>query len=195
MQTTSKSIVTVLIAFTLLLSAMISAQAVAQKKSAALKIGIYDSRTVIFAWSRADYLKQHMMKFKQQNDSAQKAHDTARIKELAVEAMSFQHLLHQMVFSTGSVASFMAIIKDKLPELAKKEGVSIIVSKWELNYSDPSFQVVDLTNQVATLFQPKENIDKMAADIAGQAPVPIEEMGIETDMLDGYCKMFNKNLH
>ena len=132
------------------------------------------------------------MKFRQQSDSAQKAHDTARIKELSVEAMSFQHLLHQMVFSTGSVASFMAIIKNKLPELAKTAGVSVIVSKWKLNYNDPSFEVVDLTSQVAALFQPKENIDKMAADIAGQAPVPIEEMGIETDMLDGYCKMFGK---
>jgi hypothetical protein len=76
--------------------------------------------------------------------------------------------------------------------LAKKEGVNIIVSKWELNYNDPSFEVIDLTNQVAALFQPKENFDKMAADIAGQAPVPIEELGIETDMLDGYCRMFDK---
>jgi hypothetical protein len=70
--------------------------------------------------------------------------------------------------------------------------VSIIVSKYELNYRDPSIQVVDLTKQVAAIFQPKENIDKMAADIVSKSPVPIEEMTIETDMLDGYCKMFYK---
>ncbi|MCX6287572.1 MAG: hypothetical protein NTY96_10700 [Bacteroidetes bacterium] len=192
MRTNNKSILSAAVIFILILTALISSPALAQKKSPALKIGTYDSRTVIFAWSRTDLLKQHMMKWKQQNDSAQKSHDTARIKELAVEAMSFQHLLHLMVFSNGSVSSFMEIIKVKLPGLAKTAGVSVIVSKWELNYSDPSFEVIDLTNQVAALFQPKENIDKMASEIAKQAPVPIDEMGIETDMLDGYCKMFGK---
>jgi len=164
--------------------------AIAQKSKAVVKIGTYDSRTIIFAWSRTDALRQHLIKLNQQSDSATKANDSARIKELSVGAMSFQHLLHLMVFSTGSVASFMTVIKDKLPEVAKKEGVSIIVSKWELNYNDPSFEIIDLTNQVAALFQPKEDISKMAADIAGQPPVPIEELGIETDMLDGYCQRF-----
>ena len=132
------------------------------------------------------------MKIRQQTDSAEKAHDSARIKEVSVGAISFQHLLHQMVFSTGSVASIISVIKDKLPELAKTEGVSVIVSKYELNYSDSSIEVVDLTKQVAALFQPTENIDKMAAEIAKQSPIPIEEMTIETDMLDGYCKLFGK---
>ena len=68
----------------------------------------------------------------------------------------------------------------------------MIVSKWELNYTDPSIEIVDLTAKVAALFQPKDNIDKMAEEIAKQDPIPIEEMGIETDMLDGYCKKFNK---
>jgi len=192
MKTKTRTIVSIFIAFTLILSAVISFGAYAQKKSGKIKIGTYDSRIIIFAWSRTDLLKQYLVRLRQKSDSAEKVHDTARIKELSVGAMSFQHLLHLMIFSTGSVASFMKVIKDKLPELAKKEGVSIIVSKWELNYSDPSFEVIDLTKQVAALFQPKENIDKMAADIAGQPPVPIEDFGIETDMLDGYCKRFDK---
>ncbi len=186
------SVYSTVFAVTFLLASLISFEGMSQKKSSVIKIGTYDSRTVIYAWSRSDLLKQYMIKFNQQNDSAQKVHDTARMNELAIKAMSFQHLLHQIVFSTGSVSSFMKIVKDKLPELAKNTGVSVIVSKWELNYSDPSFEVVDLTNQVAALFQPKENIDKMAADIAGQAPLPIDELTIETEMLDGYCKMFGK---
>ena len=164
----------------------------AQQKKATIKIGTYDSRTVIFAWSRTDYLMQHIMKLNQQTDSVRKAHDTAAYRNLSVQAISYQHLLHQMVFSNGSVASVMKIIKDKLPELAKASGVNVIVSKWELNYSDPAFEIVDLTREVAALFQPKDNIDKMAADIASQAPIPIEELGIEIEMLDGYCKMFGK---
>ena len=164
----------------------------AQKKSTAIKIGTYDSRTIIFAWSRTDLLKQHLVKLGLQTDSARKVNDSAKIKELSVQAISFQHLLHLMIFSNGSVASVMTIIKDKLPELAKTSGVSFIVSKWELNYYDPSFEVIDLSSQVAALFQPKENIDKIAAEISKQPPVPIMEFGIEADMLDQYCHMFGK---
>ncbi|TRZ76096.1 MAG: hypothetical protein D4R97_01330 [Bacteroidetes bacterium] len=166
--------------------------AFAQKTKAAMKIGTYDSRIVIFAWSRSDYFKQHMIKFKQQSDSAEKAHDTARVKELSIQAMSFQHLLHLTVFSNGSVGFVMTIVKDKLPELAKTAGVSAILSKWELNFSDPSIEIVDLTSKIAQLFQPKENIDQMSKDISAQQPIPIDEFGIETEMLDGYCKRFGK---
>ena len=163
-----------------------------QKTKAVMKIGTYDSRIVTFAWSRSDYFKQHMTKFKQQSDSAEKVHDTARIKELSVQAISFQHLLHLSVFSNGSIGFVMASVKDKLPELAKTSGVTVILSKWELNYSDPSVEIVDLTTQVAQLFQPKENIDKMSKDISIQKPFPLDEFGIETGMLDGYCKRFGK---
>jgi len=192
MRRKNKSIVSVIISITLLICFMILAGAWAQKKSAVIKIGTFDSRTIVFAWSRTENLKKQLMKMRQQTDSAEKAHDSAKIKAVSVGAISFQHLLHQMVFSTGSVASIMTVIKDKLPELAKTEGVSVIVSKYELNYSDPSIQVVDLTKQVAALFQPTENIDKMAAEITKQSPIPIEELSIETDMLDGYCKLFGK---
>jgi hypothetical protein len=106
--------------------------------------------------------------------------------------MSYQHLLHLMVFSNGSIGFVMAIVKDKLPELAKTVGVSVILSKWELNFIDPSIEIVDLTSQVAQLFQPKENIDQMSKDISAQQPIPIDEFGIEIDMLDGYCNRFGK---
>ncbi|MGA2822012.1 MAG: hypothetical protein ABSE72_00625 [Bacteroidales bacterium] len=164
----------------------------AQKTKAAIRIGTYDSRIVTFAWSRSDYFKHRLIKTNQQSDSATKAHDTARIKELSVEAMSYQHLLHLMVFSNGSIGFVMAIVKDKLPELAKTVGVSVILSKWELNFIDPSIEIVDLTSQVAQLFQPKENIDQMSKDISAQQPIPIDEFGIEIDMLDGYCNRFGK---
>ncbi|MEI7661013.1 MAG: hypothetical protein WCK34_02385 [Bacteroidota bacterium] len=164
----------------------------AQKTTSTIKIGTYDSRVVTFAWSRSDYFAARMKLIGQQTDSAQKAHDTARIKELSVGSMSYQHLLHLMVFSNGSAAWIMSLVKDKLPELAKTEGVSVILSKWELPYSDPSFEIVDLTARVAGLLNPKENIDKMAAEIGKVNPVPIEEFTIENDMLDLYCRRFGK---
>ena len=127
MKTKTRTIVSIFIAFTLILSAVISFGAYAQKKSGKIKIGTYDSRTIIFAWSRTDLLKQYLVRLRQKSDSAEKVHDTARIKELSVGAMSFQHLLHLMIFSTGSVASFMKVIKDKLPQLAKTEDRKSVV--------------------------------------------------------------------
>ncbi|MEI6434606.1 MAG: hypothetical protein WCP32_07165 [Bacteroidota bacterium] len=164
----------------------------AQKKPAGLKIGTYDSRIITFAWSRSDYFKQHIKRFSMQSDSAQKANDTARIKELSIQAMSYQHLLHLMIFGTGSVTAIMDLVKDKLPGLAKKEGVSMIVSKYELNFTDPSAELVDLTNLIAQLFKPLENIDKMEGEISKVQPLLLEELTIENEMLDLYCHRFGK---
>ncbi|MEI6424953.1 MAG: hypothetical protein WCP55_22260, partial [Lentisphaerota bacterium] len=162
----------------------------AQKKGTKLRIGTYDSRVIVFAWSRSAYFKEKMGKFKMQSDSAEKANDSLKTKELSVYAMSFQHLLHQMVFSTGTVASIIEVVKDQLPELAKKEGVSLIVSKWEVNFVDPSVEITDLTSQVAQLFNPAENIAKMADEIVKAQPVPLDDLTIEEDMLNLYCKRF-----
>ncbi|MEI6899403.1 MAG: hypothetical protein WCL00_05965 [Bacteroidota bacterium] len=164
----------------------------AQKNQPVIKIGVYDSRAVVFAYSRSHYFKEHLQKFAKQSDSAEKAKDTVRVKEFSMQAMSYQHLLHQMIFSTGSVHEIMDLIKDQLPELAKKEGVSLIMSKYEVSWKDPSIEVVDLTDQVSMLFKPSDDYKKMAVEISKNAPVPLEELTIEQDMLDLYCKRFGK---
>jgi hypothetical protein len=178
--------------FFIALTLCLTVSGIAQKKSMTLKIGTYDSRTIIFAYSRSDYFKKRLEDFSKRSDSAEKRHDTIRIKELSIEAISFQHLLHQMVFSTGSVSSVMKIISDKLPSVAKQAGVAMIVSKWELPYADPDIQVVDLTNQIAQLFEPKEDITKMAQEIMRNEPVPLEELAIEDELFTSFCKRFGK---
>ena len=57
MKQKTRSIFSAVVAVTLLLASLISFDGMAQKKSSALKIGTYDSRTVIFAWSRSDLLQ------------------------------------------------------------------------------------------------------------------------------------------
>jgi hypothetical protein len=164
--------------------------ALAQTSQAKIKVGTYDSRMVVYAYSRSDYFKQYMMKIKMQSDSATRANDTIRLRELSVQAMSFQHLLHQMVFSNGSVTMVMKYIQDGLPGLASQAGVSVIVSKFELNWFAPGTETVDLSRQVCALFKPNENIESFLKEIEKVDPVPIEEMGIEEEMLIGYCNRF-----
>jgi hypothetical protein len=164
----------------------------AQGNTNRMKIGVYDSRVVVFAWSRSNYFKEQMGKLRQHSDSAMKTNDTLKIKEVSIQAMSYQHLLHQMVFSNGSAASIMELVKEKLPEVAKQAGVSMVVSKYELNYQDPSIEIVDLTMQVSQLFNPSENIDKMGSEIKKSQPIPLDKLSIEAEMIDGYCKRFGK---
>jgi hypothetical protein len=164
----------------------------AQKNKGAFKIGTYDSRVIVFAYSRSQLFADHQKKFGLQSDSVTKAKDSTKLKELSVKAMSYQHLLHQMVFSSGSVLDIIGLVKDKLPEVAKQAGVVMIVSKFEVNFSDPSIEIVDLTNAIIPLFNPKENIEKMAGEIGKTKPVPIEELTIEQEMLDMYCNRFGK---
>jgi hypothetical protein len=156
------------------------------------KIGVYDSRAVVFAWSRSEMFRGNMAKFGRQSDSAQIAGDTAKIRELTVRMISYQHLLHQMVFGTGTVAAIMEQVKDRLPEVAEKAGVSMIVSKFEVNFSDPSIEKVDVTNLLIPLFKPMEDIEKMVGEIEKTDPVPLEDLAIEEEMLDGFCTRFGK---
>lgn len=177
----------------LVIMTMTGMQVLSQPKVQVLKIGTYDSRIIIFAYSRSAFFRQHMMKFNSANDSAQKAKDTAKIRELSIQAMSYQHLLHQMVFGTGSVTAVMDLVKDKIPEIARNAGVSMVLSKWEMMYKDPSAEVIDLTEQIVQLFNPKEDIHKMMEEISKTEPVPLEELTIEDEMLDGYCRRFGLN--
>lgn len=167
-------------------------QAPAQTKSQGVTIGTYDSRVIVFAYTRSDFFKTHQQIFAKQSDSASKAKDTARIKELSVHAMSYQHLLHQMVFGTCSISAIIDLVKERLPELAQKEQVSIIVSKFEIPFQDASVKSVDLTEAVAQLFHPTEDIKSMSDEIRKSDPVPLEELTLESDMLDLYCKRFGK---
>ncbi|MFN8206720.1 MAG: hypothetical protein U0T82_04845 [Bacteroidales bacterium] len=167
--------------------------ATAQTGQTKIKVGTYDSRMVVYAYSRSDFFRQYMMKFKMQSDSATSMNDTTRLRELSVQAISFQHLLHQMVFSSGSVTMVMKYIQDGLPEVARQAGVSVIVSKFELSWLAPGMETVDLSRQVCALFKPTENIENFLKEIEKADPVPIEEMGIEEEMLVGFCNRFGKN--
>ena len=151
----------------------------AQNSSAALKIGVYDSRIITFAYSRSDAFNEVMLKFSKENGEVMQSGDTTKKIQTAYKMITFQYLLHQQVFCSGSAANIIAVVKDKLPQVAKDAGVCAIVSKWELPFADPSAEIVDLTMTIAKLYNPKENIDEMSKEISNQTPVPLDEFTVE----------------
>jgi len=166
--------------------------AMAQKESKAIKIGIYDSRIVVMAYSRSDLFKEYLEVSRVKNDSALKANDTEKITELAIQGMSYQHLLHQMVFGTGTITPVISLVKDQVLKVAQKAGVVLVISKFELTYQDPSLEIVDLTSEISQLFKPEGDFVNIATEIEKVTPVPLPDLTIEKEMLDGYCNRYWK---
>jgi hypothetical protein len=153
----------------------------AQQAPSPLKVGTYDSRVITLAYSRSAIFQSYISRVRVSYDSARKAGDTARMKQLNVEGMTLQHLLHQRVFGTGSVNSLMALVSDQLPALAEQAGVTLVMSQWEIDYKAIGVELVDMTNQIAALFKPLVNIDTLAAEIRKTEPIPLEQLSTQDD--------------
>lgn len=160
---------------------MAGAAAFAQSKENALRIGVYDSRAIAVAWGNSAEFSKSLDAARADYKKAQAAKDDKRAKEIGNQMKAQQRRLHEQGFSTGSVANIMAKIKDSLPAVAKKAGVEVIVSKWEVNYQSPGIKVVDVTDDLMALFHPSARGLKWAKDIQTHPPVPIEQI---TDDLD-----------
>lgn len=101
------------------------------------------------------------------------------MKQFKSEGSGLQVRMHQQVFSTGSVTDIIEKIKTALPPIAKEAGVSLIVSKWQIAYKDPSVEYVDVTTQLVKLFNPNDEALKMIEDLDKQEPVPIEKLSMD----------------
>ena len=165
--------------FTMTLLLFMLNEADAQKNPKSIKIGTYDSRVITLAYSRSDTFNVRLSEMQKQSQADFQGSDSTKKVKAAYKMITFQFLLHQQVFCTGTASEIIAIVKDKLPQVAKDAGVSSIVSKWELTYNNPSVEIVDLTMPIAKLFNPKGDFENIAKEIELQNPVPIEEFTIE----------------
>jgi hypothetical protein len=86
--------------------------------------------------------------------------------------------MHQQVFGNLSIPNVMATIKDQIPAIAQKAGVTMIVSKWEIQYSEPGIEQVDLTMQIIGLFHIDDVTRKMIEEgfSANLEPAPVEQL-------------------
>ena len=157
------------------------ATAWAQPKEKALRVGVYDSRAVAVAYHNSTEFRKSLDGITADYKKAKAAKDDKRVKEIDAQMKARQRRAHEQGFSTGSVANVMAKVKDSLPGVAKKAGVDVIASKWELNYQAPGIKVVDVTDDLVALFQVSEKGLKWVKDIKNHAPLPIEQI---TDDMD-----------
>jgi len=151
----------------------------AQNNAMQIKIGTYDSRVVFIAYVNSDYFIQQNTEWHEEGEKIMQSNDTVKKIEAFYRVMTEQYLMHQRGFSNGSTASILALVKDRLPGIAKDEGVVVIISKWELTFADPAAEIVDLTMKVAQLYNPKGDFERTAGEIAKMDPIPLEELTMD----------------
>jgi hypothetical protein len=159
----------------------LSVPALAQAQTNQTRIGVYDSRAIAIAYGNSAEFQQFMKSVRADYEKARAEKDGKKVKEIDARMKLKQRRMHEQGFSTGSVAGCMATIKDSLPGVAKKAGVQVIVSKWELNYQAPGVEVVDVTDDLAALFHPNEKVQGVLREVKNHAPMPLEEI---TDDMD-----------
>jgi hypothetical protein len=159
----------------LLACSLLAASTVETQAPARLRIGTFDSRAVALAYYRSPATKERMQALRADLEKAKAANDEKRVKELEAQGPAWQMLMHLQVFSNGSIGNVTAVIADRLPAIAAAAGVSAIVSEFELAYAGTTVERVDVTAQVAALFNPGEAAKKMIESMKGQKPIGFAE--------------------
>jgi hypothetical protein len=171
------------ISSTVVLFALMSTATFAQLLTNNLRVGVYDSRAIAIAYGNSAEFQNGLKPLMADYAKAKADKDEKRMKAIDAKMKLQQRRLHEQGFSTGSVAYIMAkpTMTNALPEVAKKAGVQIIVSKWELNQPSPDVELVDVTDELVAPFHPSEKVLNWVKSCKEQKPLPIEEI---TDDMD-----------
>jgi hypothetical protein len=166
---------------TVLVGVLVGSHAPAQSQTNRIRVGVYDSRAVAVAWANSTEFAEVMKATEAEFAKAKEAKDEKRQKEINARMQRCQVRAHEQAFSTGSVASILARVKDRLPTLAQQAGVQVIVSKWELNHQSAAVETIDVTDRLVALFHVSERGLKWCRDIQKKPPLPMDEI---TDAMD-----------
>jgi hypothetical protein len=152
-------------------------EASGKSTAAKLRVGTYDSRSVAVAFAGSEAFNKWMGDLKAEKDKAKAAGDQKRIAELNAEAAARQKLMHKQGFSTTPVDNILDQIKDKLPMIKEKAGVTALMSRWDktglAKYQDS--ELVDVTMALVDAFNPNDRQRKSAIEIQKHDPIPLEQ--------------------
>lgn len=145
--------------------------------AAKVRIGTYDSRSVAVAFVGSEAFNKWMGDLKAERDKAKAVGDQKRVAELQAEGAARQKLMHKQGFSTAPVDNILDQIKNRLPALKEKAGITMLVSKWDkaglAKYKDA--ELVDVTTALVDAFNPSDRQRKSAIEIQKSAPIPLEQ--------------------
>ncbi|HEU5162942.1 MAG TPA: hypothetical protein VFV54_07345 [Thermoanaerobaculia bacterium] len=137
-----------------------------------IRIGIFDSRAVALAFYNSAEGRKERESFFAQHRSAR---DQKRAAELEALGAARQQLMHQQVFSNGSILNLNGALRGAFESVAKETGVALIVSKWEVAWRDPAVEYLDVTDALVDRLQPDANVRGMMSSVKAQEPLPLAE--------------------
>lgn len=138
-----------------------------------VKIGVYDSRAVIVGARDSKGFNTGVADLMRQKDEAETAGDTRRVQQLKHKGNCLQQLRHAQAFSTAPVDDVLEQIKDKLPAIAEKAGVDVIVARPD--YVAKGVEIVDVTDQIVAELSPSEKTLKTVAEMRKHKPISLLE--------------------
>jgi hypothetical protein len=144
------------------------------------KIGVYDSRCVAYAHFWTDEHQKKMTDLYNKTKAAKKAGNKEEYEKLDKVLWANRQRSHSQVFSTTPIDDVMETIKDRLPEMKKKAGVSELLSKWdeEKLKKYTSAEKVDVTDLLMGQFKfPSTEKHKKVLDaMKNVKPVPLDQV-------------------
>ncbi len=141
-----------------------------------LRVGTFDSRAVTAAYVASEPFNRQIKQLMEEHKKAKAAGDAEKVKQLEADGKARQDRIHQQGFGTASVADILQQIQQELPAIAKEAGVEVIVSKWDVAYSVPSAEFVDVTGLIIRPFNPNERTRRIVKELSKQPPIPLEKL-------------------
>lgn len=143
-------------------------------------LGTFDSRAVATAWIRSaafrEYLGGQRKDIQSAIDRAKTAGDRALAAELEALGPGMQSRVHAQGFGTAPVDDVIARIADRLPAIAAKAGVDVIVSKWAITHGRDAARTVDVTDLLVAEFAPDDATLAVIRELVKSEPVPLDQL-------------------
>lgn len=141
------------------------------------RIGVYDSRVVAYAYFWTDAHQAELRATFTALKKAEQSKDSKKVEALKKSLQEEQRNVHRQVFSTAPIDAILLELKDRLPEIEKKTGVSMFVSKWDAKKlkSYPSAEQIDVTDLLSAEFKPSKKHLQAMEKIKKAKPVSFEQ--------------------
>lgn len=134
-------------------------------------IGTFDSRAVAVAYYQSQYHQQELNRLLADFNKARESGDTLLAMKLNDKVGLLEMLAKDQGFGKASVNNILDSFTKELDELAKRENLSCIVSKWEIYSIDSSFEIVDITDKVVSIINQDEKVKKYIHQLLKSEPV------------------------
>jgi polyhydroxyalkanoate synthesis regulator phasin len=141
------------------------------------RIGTYDSRAVAYAHFSSEAHQRKINDLVTAAKAARAAGETNRLQEIEAALKQEQETIHLQSFSTAPVDEVLAEMNERVAQIRKETGVTVLVSMWdEKNLKEhPGAERIDVTELLLRDFKLTEKQKKVIDDLRKQRPLPLEQ--------------------